>query len=99
MKITYSIITLMLAGGILTSCSDFLDTAPKDELSPATYWKTQADAEKAVVACYPNWCSPATGSTEVFVADCMSDIAFSYTGSSKYKYVGNGSMSRSSTVA
>ena len=95
MKITYSIITLMLAGGILTSCSDFLDTAPKDELSPATYWKTQADAEKAVVACYPNWCSPATGSTEVFFADCMSDIAFSYTGSSKYKYVGNGSMSRS----
>ena len=85
MKITYSIITLMLAGGILTSCSDFLDTAPKDELSPATYWKTQADAEKAVVACYPNWCSPATGSTEVFFADCMSDIAFSYTGSSKYK--------------
>lgn len=99
MKLKYSIIALMLAGGLMTSCSDFFDTYPKDELSPSTFWKTPTDAEKAVVACYPNWYSPATGSTEVFFADCMSDIAYSHTGSSKYKYVGNGSMSRSSTVA
>lgn len=99
MKTRYSILTAALAAAMLASCSDFLDTAPKDELSPATFWKTQNDAEQAVVACYPNWCSPATGSSEVFFADCMSDIAYSHTGSSKYKYVGNGSMTRSSTVA
>lgn len=82
----------------MTSCDDFFDTAPKDALSPATFWKTEADAEKAVVACYEDWCSPATGSSEVFFADCMSDIAYSYTGSSSYKYIGNGSATRTSTV-
>ena len=98
MKTVYSILTLALAGALCTSCSDFFDTAPKDELSPATFWKTESDANEAVVACYPNWCSPATGSSEVFFADCMSDIGYSYTGSSSYKYVGNGSATRSSTV-
>lgn len=99
MKAVYSILTLALAGALCVSCDDFFDTAPKDELSPATFWKTEADANQAVVACYPDWCSPATGSSEVFFADCMSDIAYSYTGSSKYKYVGNGSATRSQTVA
>ncbi len=98
MKTIYSILTLALAGTMCTSCNDFFDTAPKDALSPATFWKTESDANQAVTACYPDWCSPATGSSEVFFADCMSDIAYSYTGSSSYKYVGNGSTTRSSTV-
>lgn len=97
-RINY-IFILSLVGGLMTSCDDFFDTAPKDGLSPATFWKTESDAESAVVACYQDWCSPATGSSEVFFADCMSDIAYSHTGSSKYKYVGNGSATRSSTVA
>lgn len=98
MKLNYYILPLLMAGGLMTSCDDFFDTAPKDALSPATFWKTEADAEKAVVACYEDWCSPATGSSEVFFADCMSDIAYSYTGSSSYKYIGNGSATRTSTV-
>lgn len=98
MKLNYYILPLLMAGGLMTSCDDFFDTAPKDALSPATFWKTEADAEKAAVACYEDWCSPATGSSEVFFADCMSDIAYSYTGSSSYKYVGNGSATRTSTV-
>lgn len=98
MKLTNYILPLLMAGGLMTSCDDFFDTAPKDALSPATFWKTEADAEKAVVACYEDWCSPATGSSEVFFADCMSDIAYSYTGSSSYKYIGNGSATRTSTV-
>ena len=42
--------TYLLAGIALlsASCSDFLDTAPKDALSPATTWKTETDAESFV---------------------------------------------------
>mgnify|MGYP006873675160 CR=1 FL=1 len=38
-----------------TSCSDFLDTAPKDALSPVSTWQTQEDADKFLVGCYNNW--------------------------------------------
>ena len=36
----------MIIGAVtmITSCSDFLDTAPLDALSPATTWKTEDDA-------------------------------------------------------
>jgi len=99
MKTIKYISCLLFAAMITTSCDDFFDTAPKDALSPATFWKTESDANQAVVACYRDWNNPATGSSDVFFADCMSDIAYSHTGSSKYKYVGNGSTTRSSTVA
>lgn len=84
--------------GTLSSCDDFFETAPKDALSPSTFWKTEDDAQEAVVACYQDWNNPATGSSDVFFADCMSDIAYSHTGSSSYKYVANGSTYSSSTV-
>ena len=36
-----------------TSCSeDFLDRAPGNALSPATFWKTEADADLALTGCY-----------------------------------------------
>lgn len=40
---------------LATSCSDFLDTTPKDALSPSTTWKSQDDADKFLVGCYNNW--------------------------------------------
>lgn len=44
-----------LAALMTTSCSDFLDTAPKDAMTPATAWQTQSDAEKFLTGCYNNW--------------------------------------------
>lgn len=82
-----NILTFTLLAVSLASCNDFFDTAPKDALSPSTFWKTEEDAQKAVTACYQDWNNPATGSSDVFFADCMSDIAYSHTGSSSYKYV------------
>lgn len=98
MKLKHYILLLLMTGSLFTSCDDFFDTAPKDALSPATFWKTESDAEQAAVACYVSWNNPATGSSDIFFADCMSDICYSHTGSSSYKYVGNGSATRSSTV-
>jgi PBP1b-binding outer membrane lipoprotein LpoB len=47
MKKIYLIISLMIL--LVTSCSDFLDTYPKDALSPSTTWQTEDDAEKFLV--------------------------------------------------
>lgn len=44
-----------IAALMTTSCSDFLDTAPKDAMTPATAWQTQSDAEKFLTGCYNNW--------------------------------------------
>lgn len=51
-------LSLYILTGFLTcftACSDFLDTAPNDALSPATTWKTEDDALKFVTGCYNNW--------------------------------------------
>lgn len=40
---------------LVTSCSDFLDTTPKDAISPTTTWQSQEDAEKFLVGCYDKW--------------------------------------------
>ena len=59
--------TYLLAGIALlsASCSDFLDTAPKDALSPATTWKTETDAESFVVGCYNGLLDPSSKSCAI----------------------------------
>lgn len=84
---------------ILGSCDDFFDTKPYDELSPATFWKTESDAQSAAVACYNSWNSPTQGSSDIFFSDCMTDISFNYTNSGGYTNVGRGSHSPSSTLS
>lgn len=98
MKINKINILLLLCGTSLASCSGLLDTNPYDQLSPSTFWQTEADVNSAVTACYDGWSNSYTGSSDIFFADCMSDIGYNYTGSSSYKYVGNGSLSAASTI-
>ena len=87
----------MLAGMTLagTSCSDFLDTVPKDALSPATTWKTEADAEKFLIGCYDGW----GDETGIMYWDCGSDFGFNYHIHENWKNIGNGSMTASNQVA
>lgn len=94
MKLFNKICSLVAISSILASCSDFLDTTPKDQLSPSTFWKTEADAEAALTACYNGWAMH----SDIFFSDCMSDIAYSYSGSANYKYVGNGTTTQATTV-
>lgn len=96
--IKYIYLALIACGGLLSACDDFFDTAPYDQLSPATYWKTEDDARSAVTACYDKWSNPQTGSTDILFADCMSDIAFNYSNASYFKVTGNGSMTQAATV-
>jgi len=84
-------LTLLLGSGLsMTSCGDFFDQYPKDALTPATYWKTEKDAESAVTACYNQWVDYSQGSSIVFFEDIMSDIAYNYTRTKSYAYVATG---------
>lgn len=86
------IFTYMVAGISLlatSSCSDFLNTAPYDALSPATTWKTEQDAEKFLIGCYDGWIDE----TGILYWDCTSDYGYNNFVWEKFKSVGNGSMS------
>lgn len=79
-------IFLLLIGAMLFSCSDFLDTTPKDQLSSATVWQTEDDAFKAMVGCYSGWIS----GSDVVNWDCTSDIGFDYHPHEGYLGIANG---------
>lgn len=78
-----------------TSCADFLDTVPRDALSPNTTWQTEQDAEKFLVGCYDGWVSDGG----LLYWDCASDFGFNYHIHEGWKNIGNGSMTASNQVA
>lgn len=50
------IFVIIITISFLSSCKkEFLDVAPKDQLSDATFWKTKADADLGLVGAYSNW--------------------------------------------
>ena len=79
------LLVYMLSGMALfgTSCSDFLDTAPLDALSPATTWKTEGDAEKFLIGCYDGW----------------ADFGFNFHAHEGWREIGAGTMSSTGNVA
>ena len=77
-----------------TSCADFLDTIPRDALSPNTTWQTEQDAENFLVGCYDGWVSDAG----LLYWDCASDYGFNYHIHEGWKNIGNGSMTASNQV-
>lgn len=90
------------AAMMATSCSDFLDTAPLDALSPSTTWKTEEDAQKFVIGCYGGN-NDDTSSWEdggnILYLDCGSDFGYNNFEWENYKSIGNGSMTPSGSVA
>jgi hypothetical protein len=57
----------------LLSCSDsFLDVAPADQLSDATFWQSEQDITMALNACYRGW----ETATNVVFLDASSDNGF-----------------------
>jgi hypothetical protein len=88
-RITYIYICTALM--LCPSCSEFLDTYPKDALSPATTWKTEDDAEKFLVGCYDGW----LWGEEFVYLDCASDIGFNYHTHEGWRMIADGSLSAS----
>lgn len=82
----YSLVGTM---SVFASCSGFLDTYPHNALSPATTWKTEADAESFVVGCYDG----AWKGADLLYFDCGSDIAYANFPWDGFTSWGNGSLS------
>lgn len=66
----YSILGLVLL--LMTSCSDFLDRFPLGTESNDTYWKTESQANAALVGCYNDWYSM----ENIIYFDCASDNSY-----------------------
>jgi hypothetical protein len=86
MKFKYSIISLsiaaMLAGGF-TSCKDsFLDVESKTSSTTGNFYKTEADAWRALVGCYDGWrqISSNPGISFYVASTVMSDETYGATG-------------------
>lgn len=54
-SLKYLSLSLVVCGATLSSCDDFFDTKPYDQLSPSTFWQTEEDVQSAVTACYDKW--------------------------------------------
>ena len=80
-----NIILLGLAGMMLTSCTDsFLDTSSKTTLTSTNFYKTQSQAESAVVGCYDQYqrtVSNGSWPTLYQAAETMGDDCFGGGGS------------------
>lgn len=87
----------VVGASTLTSCDDFLNLTPKDQLTTETFWTSSSDAEAAVTAAYNWWVNNYIGSKFIFYEDTYSDIGFNYTNTSKIRDMGRGSVSPTST--
>lgn len=85
-RIIYGLFGLATLG--MTSCSDFLETVPKDSLAPSTTWKTVADVDKFVVGCYEGWAN--SGDATLLYMDAGSDIAYNNFPWEGWTNIGNG---------
>jgi hypothetical protein len=95
-KILFSLMAALLL--VATSCSDFLERAPKDALSPATFWQTESDAYLALVGTYNglnsiyhngHW----TGYNAVMM-DALSDNLFDYFSWEGYSVMTTGNITQ-----
>ena len=89
-----------LAAIMTTSCSDFLDTAPKDAITPATAWQTEKDANKFLTGCYNNWQDnyDSGWGWDAFLLywDGASDFGYAQYPWEGYTPIGNGQMTSTS---
>ena len=51
-KIIYNIIGVACIAGSLTSCSDFLEIEPQNEITMEQFWNEKADVEAIMMGCY-----------------------------------------------
>lgn len=81
MKNTFKYLVIAGSAALITSCSGFLDSAPITSLVDENFYKTEADASKAIIACYDGlqivW---SDGTAWPVAADVMSDDCFGGTG-------------------
>lgn len=90
MKTTFKIyLTLAVIAFLTASCSrKYLDVIPKDQLTDAVFWKSEKDADLALIGIYRGW----EDYRQVGWLDMMSDIAYSKF-PTPLQVMGNGQLS------
>lgn len=84
------ILLFIVFATIATGCSkSFLDRYPKDALSPATFWKTQKDADLALTALYRGFESAGN----LLYRDCGSDNSYNNFPWEGWRPIGDGTLS------
>ncbi|RHR61718.1 RagB/SusD family nutrient uptake outer membrane protein [Parabacteroides sp. AF17-28] len=96
LKQILSLVLCLTGAGAFTSCDDFFDLNPKDQLTTNTFWNTSNDVDAAVTAAYNWWVNNYVGSKFIFYEDSYSDIGFNYTNASNMRNMGRGSVSPTS---
>ncbi len=77
----YILIAGAMVVGLFSSCSDnFLDVESKTKLTSSNFYKTQADAEMALVGCYDGYQLTSSGFPLYLAAEIASDECFGATG-------------------
>ena len=78
---------------LFTSCGDdFFDVKPKSSLSDGTFWKTEADVEMGLIACYKDW----EGLRNIVWMDMAGGNGYSQFAWDAYQAFGNGTLNASS---
>lgn len=77
-----SIYLLVLGLLSLTACSNFLDSEPTSQISDENFYRTKADAEKALIGCYDGLQAVWSGSSVAFpvMSEVCSDNCYGATG-------------------
>lgn len=87
-KLTSIYLGILISLG-LSSCTDkFLDAVPNDQLSGATFWKTESDINMALAGAYRGW----ENGMDVVMRDAMTDNDYSWMAVTGYQQVGNGTV-------
>lgn len=84
-----AIIFASLSLGVLTGCEDFLERNPHDRVTDNTFWKTKADAEQGLTACYACLHSSPLFNIHSGEFDCLTDNGFNKDGGFTNIYLGN----------
>lgn len=90
-RFKYAVVAL--AALMATSCSDFLDTTPRDAISPTTTWKDANDVSKFLTAAYSGWAEESS----IFYLDAVSDIGYANFTWEGWTLIGNGRWTANST--
>ncbi len=87
-KFKYIFSMIFISLGMVSCTEKFLDAVPNDQLSGATFWKTESDINMALAGAYRGW----DNGMDVVMRDAMTDNDYSWLTVTGYQQVGNGTV-------
>src|SRR5690606_34138304 len=88
--LVHSTLFFLFLGFASRSCTeDYLDVVPNDQLSGATFWKSEKDIQMALAGAYRGW----ENGMNIVMGDAMSDNDYSHLAVTGFQQVANGNVS------